>query len=168
MNTLKLIAISCSIILILILLFGICYLLTKKFKARINTDGKVKLSFSIWFGAIFLAGANIVNLTLNMVFEIIDNLIKIQSNDFSLELIKGIFSVIGVGFVWFLLWFFVVKFLTKFLPFELNEIEEMEEDNYGYFIIKGVIFLSIIFSLSPVLSLLLRTFIPNIQIPFYH
>lgn len=168
MNSLKLITISCTIVISFILLLLITYILTKSFKSKINSDGKLKISFGIWYGAIFLSGADIISNLINLVSEIIDNLIKIQPSKFYVELAKAISLTMGVSFIWFLLWFFVVKFLTKIIPLKLDENEEMEDDNFSYFIIKGIMLLSIIFSLSSVLSLFLRTLIPNVEIPFYH
>jgi len=144
------------------------YFLTKNFKSKINNDGKLKIAFAIWYAAMFLAGANIISSIINIIFEVIDNLIKIQPAKFYFELIKAISLVVGVGFIWLILWFLVIKFLTKIIPLKANEYEEMEEDNYGYFLIKGVMLIGLIFSLSPVLSLILRALIPNVEIPFYH
>jgi hypothetical protein len=168
MNTLKLITISCTIIISFILLLLITSLLTKSFKSKINKDGRLKISFGIWYAAIFLAGANIISSIINIVVEVIDNLIKIQPPKFYIELVKAISLIVGVGFIWLLVWFFAVKFLTKVMPLKTIDNEEMEDDNFGYFLIKGIMLLSIIFSLSSVLSLILRMLIPNVQIPFYH
>lgn len=168
MNSLKLITISCAITLSFILLLLIAYFLTKNFKSKINSDGRLKLSFGIWYAAIFLSGANIVSSITDIVFEVIDNLIKIQPHNFYFSLVKTISLVIGVGFIWFVLWFLVVKFLTKLIPLKLDENEEMEDDNFSYFIVKSGILIGIVFSLLSLLSLILRALIPNVEIPFYH
>lgn len=168
MNSLKLIAVFSSIIVSLILLVIITYFLTKSFKSKINGDGKLKLSFSIWYATIFLSGASIISCMIDVILEVIDNLIKIQPANFNIELIKGISLIIGVSFGWFILWFFVVKFLSRIIPIKVDEYEEMEDDNYSYFVLKGAILIGIILSLSSVLSLILRMFIPNVEIPFYH
>ncbi|RZK59189.1 MAG: hypothetical protein EOO91_05850 [Pedobacter sp.] len=168
MNSLKLITISCTIILSFILLLFLNYFLTRNFKSKINNDGKLKISFGIWYAAIFLAGATIISTIINVVIEVIDNLIKIKPEKLYLELIKATSLAVGVGFIWLFLWYLVVSFLTKMIPLKANEIEEMEEDNFGYFLIKGMMLLGLIFSLSSVLSMMLRTLIPNVEIPFYH
>ena len=168
MNPLKLITISITIVISLIVLLLMIYLLTKNFKSRIDNDGKLKLSFGIWYSAIFLSGANIISSIIQAVFETIDNLIKIQPVRLYLEIVKSLSLIVGVAFVWLVIWFFVIKFLTKIIPIRLNEQEEMEDDNFSYFLIKGVILIGVIFSLSSVLSLILRSLIPNVEIPFYH
>ncbi|KQB99955.1 hypothetical protein [Pedobacter sp. Hv1] len=168
MNSLKLIIISCSIILLLILLLLITHLLTKNFKSKINNDGKLKISFGIWYSAIFLSGANVISIVINTLSEVVDNLIKIRPVNLYLELIKITSLVIGVGFTWLILWFIVIKFLTKITHLKMDENEEMDDDNFSYFIIKGIMLFAIIFSLSSILSLILRLFIPNIETPFYH
>ncbi len=168
MNLLKSITISSFIVISFAVLFLIIYLLIKKFKSKINSDGKLKISYGVWYAAIFLAGSNVISSTTNVAFEALDNLIKIQPAKITLEILKAMSLIIGIGFIWLLLWFFVVKFLTKLIPFKNDENEEMEDDNFGYFIIKGVLLIGIIFSLSSVLILILRSLIPNIEIPFYH
>jgi hypothetical protein len=168
MNSLKLISISYFIVISFTLLLSISYLFIKKFKSIFNNDGKLKLSFGIWYGAIFLAGSNVISCLLNVVFEVVDNLIKIGPNKIYLESIKTISLIMGVGFFWFILWFMVVKFLSKLTYLKTNDIEEMEDDNFSYFIIKGAILLGIIFSLSSLLSLIIRALVPTIEVPFYH
>lgn len=168
MNSLKLITVSCAIILSFILLLLIAYFLTKNFKSKINSDGRLKLSFGIWYAAIFLSGANVISSITDIVFEVIDNLIKIQPANFYFALVKTISLVIGAGFIWLVLWFLVVKFLTKLIPLKFDENEEMEDDNFSYFIVKSAILIGIVFSLSSLLSLILRALIPNVEIPFYH
>lgn len=168
MNSLKLIAISSTIIISLTLLLFIIYLLTKKFKSKINLEGKLKTAFGIWYTSIFLSGASIISNITSITSEVLDNLTKIRSINLYVELVKTVSLVIGAGFIWLILWFFVVTFLTKIIPIKTDETEEMEDDCFGYFMIKGAMLIGIIFSLSPILSLMLRTLIPNIEVPFYH
>jgi hypothetical protein len=168
MNLLKLITISCSIVISFILLLFLIYFLTRNYKSKLNPDGKLKISFGIWFAAIFMAGTNVISTILSTTFELIDNIIKIQPPQLYTELIKAISLVIGTGFTWLILWFFVITFLTKIIPIKLDHHEEMEDDNFAYFLIKGIMLVGIIFSLSPLLSLILRALIPNVEIPFYH
>lgn len=168
MNYLKLIAISCVVIISVIILLVITHLLTKNIKSRINNEGRLKLSFGIWYSAIFLSGSNVISTIIDIVFEVIDNLIKIEPTNFYRELIGTISLVIGAGFIWFILWFLVVNFLTKIVPLKFNENEEMEDDNFSYFVVKASILIGIIFSISSVLKLILKVLVPNVEIPFYH
>lgn len=116
----------------------------------------------------FLSGANIISNILQTVFELADNLIKIQPTNLKLEFAKSTSLILGIGFIWFVLWLYVVKLLIKLVIPKVDESEEMDEDNFGYFTLRGVMLIGIVFSLSSVLTLILRTFIPNAEIPFYH
>jgi len=168
MNLLKLITISVSVTLTFLLLVFIIYFLTRKFKSKLNNDGRLKISYGIWYGALFLSGADIISTVINAVIEIIDNLIKINPTGFNLQLVKSISLIIGIGFIWFILWFFVVQFMTIALRLKTDEHQEMEDDNFSYFLIKSSILVGIIFSLSSLLMVILRAVIPNVEIPFYH
>ncbi len=168
MNSIKLITLVISVIFSFLLLVFIVYFLTKKFKSKLNNNGKLKISFGIWYAGLFLCGANIISTVINTLSELIDNLVKINPPNFNLQLIKSISLIIGIGFTWFILWFFVVKFLISSIRLKIDEHQEMEDDNFSYFIIKAAMLLGVIFSLSFLLSLVLRTFIPNVEIPFYH
>ncbi|KQR72327.1 hypothetical protein [Pedobacter sp. Leaf176] len=168
MNSLKLITISVSVILSFLLLIFIIYFLTNKFKSKLNEDGKIKVSFGIWYAALFLSGSDVISVVIDTVTEVIDNLLKINPPNFNLQLVQSISLIIGAGFIWFILWFLVIKFLINTIKIKVDEHQEMEDDNYGYFIIKAAMLIGLIFSLSPLLSLILRTLIPNVETPFYH
>lgn len=168
MSSLKLITISVSVILSFLLLLFSIYFLTKKFKSKLNNDGRLKVSFGIWYAALFLSGSNVISVVINSITEVIDNLVKINPPKFNLQLVQSISLIIGVGFIWFILWFFVIKFIINAIRLKVDEHQEMEDDNSSYFIIKAAMLIGLIFSLSSLLSLILRTLIPNVEVPFYH
>lgn len=58
--------------------------------------------------------------------------------------------------------------MTLYLLLVSNEQEEMGLNNVHYFLMRVAIFIGIIFSLSLVLDLLFRMFMPNIPAPFFH
>ncbi|WP_199140005.1 hypothetical protein [Pedobacter sp. ASV12] len=168
MNSLKPIAIAGTVTLLLMLLLLTAYLLTKRHKSKLNADGKLKRSYAIWYAAIFLSGAKIIAQVLEISIEIIDNLIKIHPAALLLTLCKAIALVSGSAFICFVSCVFITKTFIQLILFKTNENEEMEDDHVGYFIIKSAMLIGMVFSLSDVISLLLRTFIPAIQIPYYH
>lgn len=168
MNTLKLFTLPITILVSFILLLLIIHLVLKPFKARLDEEGKLKLSYGIWFASLFLSGANIITSIIRVGQEAADNIYKMQPKQMLVILIKSISSVVGLGFLWLLIWFFAVKFLTRIIVFKGNDEQEMSANNYGYFIVKGVILLGVVFSLSSILELVLRIAVPTIEIPFYH
>jgi len=168
MNSIKLITISSTVTLSFILLLFVIHLLTKGFKSKLNNKGRLKISFAIWYAALFLSGSSIISDIVNAVLEVIDNLININPTNLNVQLIKSGSLIIGVGFVWYFVWYFVVKFSVKVAQFKSDEHQEMEDDNFTYFIVKSAMLIGLIFSLSAILTLILRTLIPNIDMPFYH
>ena len=45
---------------------------------------------------------------------------------------------------------------------------EIEKNNIGYFILKGVVLVLLVFSLISIFEHLLRWFAPVVETPFYH
>ncbi len=84
------------------------------------------------------------------------------------EIAKIASLYIGLSVIWFLLWYLVSKvFVTIILGIQ-KEQEEMSLNNVYFFLIKGLIINVFIVSLSPVLEIIFRMVMPNIQLPFYH
>ena len=64
--------------------------LLRKEKNKSEIDGKIKISFGIWFSSILL-GATIINLkTITILNEALDNIYKVNSNELQIELIFAI------------------------------------------------------------------------------
>lgn len=168
MNSLKLISIAIIVITSFILLLLTTNLFTRQYKSRLNSKGKVKLSFAVWYAAIFLSGANIINSSIPLIIQSIDNIIKKNSSHLYQDIMKAISLLLGTAFVWFIAWLFIAKLFTKLIFFKTNELEEMEEDHYSYFIVKAMVLIGIVFSLAPLLSEVLRPLVPSIQTTFYN
>lgn len=167
MNIHKLFTPPITILISFTLLLFIIHLLLKHFKAKIDEEGKIKISYGIWFAALFLSGSNIITSIVAIGLEATDNIYKMQPTGIIMELIRATACIIGLGFVWFLIWYFIVKFLIK-MVYKTDDEQEMANDNYTYFLMKGVVLLGTIFSLSAIFELMLRMTIPTIDLPFYH
>lgn len=113
-------------------------------------------------------GASVITTVVIIVVETIYNLVKRHPAKIIQELLKAVSSILGLAFLWFLIWYFVVKFLTTMLLKNRNEEQEMSSDGTAYFILKGSILLGTTRSLTAVLKLILRIFIPNAEVHFYH
>jgi hypothetical protein len=168
MNTLKLFTLPITILISFVLLLLIIHLILKPFKAKKDEEGNLKLAYGIWFFALFMSGASIVTDVVRLSLEVVDNVIKIRPDQLILVMVRSIASITVLAFLWFLIWFYVVKFLTKIVVYKGSDAQEMSANNYTYFIIKGSILLGIVLSLSSVLELILRLVVPNIEVPFYH
>lgn len=168
MNLLKPLAIASTVILSFMLLLLTAYLFTKKHKSRLDEDGKLKRSYALWYAAIFLAGTKVIAQVLDISVEISDIVIKTRPNGLILTLTKAIALVVGSAFMWFVLCVFATQVLIPFVSFKTSESEEMADDHLGYFVIKSAMLIGVVFCSAAVVSLFLKTFVPAIQIPYYH
>ena len=44
---------------------------------------------------------------------------------------------------------------------------EIENNNNVYFLLNGVVFIGLVYSLMPIFEILLRIFFPSLEVPFY-
>lgn len=167
MNNLKLITLPLTILVLVVVLITIVQLLLRKFKNRIDDEGKMKSSYSVFFSILFLVGALVVKSAISIILEIIDALLKIHPQNLAVGFLKPASLVIGVSLIWYLVWFYIVKIIFRILYPKTNDEFEMERNSLEYFLAKGIVFFSLILSVSSILEILLRNFVPAIGIPFY-
>jgi hypothetical protein len=74
---------------------------------------------------------------------------------------------IGLTNTWLILWYFIAKALSVLFIGNRMEVYEIENNNYVYFVLRGIVFIGFVYSLMPVFDLVLRAFLPNIEIPYY-
>jgi hypothetical protein len=147
-----------------LLLFAMQIKFTKTLKN--NEDGKLKTSFSIWAGAIFLSSC----LMLTKMLTILNDALNIYKNFDSpiISAIKTASIYIGLSSIWIIILIFIINILSNFIFDDRNEKQEMENDNYAYFILKSLMLIGSILTLLPAFESLLKIFLPIIQTPFYH
>ena len=131
-----------------------------------NDEGKLKISFSIWIGAIFLSTSLILS---NMLATLIDALNIYESVNSSLiNTLKTTSIFVGLSALWIVMLIFIIKILSILLFGDRKEKHEMESDNFSYFILKSLMLIGFTIALMPALQSLLKMFLPIIQTPFYH
>ena len=81
---------------------------------------------------------------------------------------KKIIVFTGFTFIFTLLSYYVVHVLMVFAIGKRDESIEIEKENHGYFIIKGVLLVLLTFSLITVFQHFLGWFTLKIDTPFYH
>ena len=168
MNTSKTIALIIAGLIAIAIVLLIIQLLLKKLKQKSELDGKLKLSYGIWFATLFIAAVLVTVKTMTILSEAIDNIYKMNATNAIVETSKAASLFIGLSAVWFLVWYFIANLLSTLITGNRNEVNEMEADNYAYFLIKGVLIIGFILCLSPIFETLLRAFMPSVQLPFYH
>lgn len=134
--------------------------------SKTNDDGKLKNSFSIWAGAIFLASAFL----LSTMLKTLNDALNIYKNFDSpiVSSLKTASIYLGLSIVWMIILIFINNVLTNLIFENRNEKQEMESDNNAYFILKSLFLIGSTFALLPAFESLLKIFLPIIQTPFYH
>lgn len=143
-------------------------LLQLRFKkvSKINEDGKLKSSFSLWIGAIFLSTCIILSKALTTLNEGLNIYKSFDSPILNLFKIVSIF--IGLSFLWIFIISITINLLSNLIFEDRKEKQELEIDNYNYFILKSLLLLGSTIALLQVFENLLKIFLPVIQTPFYH
>ncbi|MBS1750379.1 MAG: hypothetical protein JST63_10785 [Bacteroidetes bacterium] len=168
MNTSKTVILTIAILIALVILIMTIQLLSRKTKNKNSEDGKLKLSYGIWFITFFLSGSLVMSKVVFVLNESIDNIYKTIPTKSLFESFKMGSLFIGLGIVWLLLWYFILNILSVLIMGKRNYVKEIETNNYSYFLVKGIILIGFTICLLPVFEIILREFMPNIQIPFYH
>lgn len=146
----------------------IIQLLLKKAKLKAEVNGTLNKSFAIYFSMLFLSTSVIQIKSISILSEAVDNIFKLKIEGAVFEVLKTSSIYTGISSLWFLLWYFVANVFAVISIGKRDDLIEIEKDNYTYFLIKGIILFGTIISLSSIFEMLLKFFIPSIQIPFYH
>lgn len=168
MNTSKTITLTIAAIIAIAIMLLIIQLFLRKLKPKSEQDGRLNNSYGVWFITLFIAAIITTSKTISMLSEAIDNIYKYVSNNVIGEVAKTSSLFIGLSAVWFMVWYFVANLLSVTIVGNRKDQNEIEADNVSYFLIKGVLIIGFILCLSSVYEIILRTFMPNAQIPFYH
>ena len=168
MNTSKTVILTIAVLIALAILIMILQILSRKVKNKNSEDGKMKNSYGVWFATLFLSGSLIMERVIFIFSETIDNVYKISSSNNLFESFKMGSLFIGSGVVWLLLWYFIVNILAIIIMGKRNDVKEIETDNYSYFLVRGILLIGFTICLLSVFEIILRGFMPSVQIPFYH
>jgi hypothetical protein len=131
-----------------------------------DEDGKLKSSFSIWVGAIFIASSLMISKMLTNLNDALNIYKSFDSSIISVLKTSSIF--LGLSAIWMVILIFIIKILSTLIFEDRKEKQEMENDNYSYFILKSLLLVGSTFALIPAFENLLKLFLPIIQTPFYH
>jgi hypothetical protein len=139
-----------------------------KFKklSKNNEDGKLKTSFSIWAGTIFLSSS----LMLSKMLTTLNDALNIYKSFDSpiISALKTSSIYVGLSAIWIVILVFIINILSNLIFEDRKEKQEMENDNYAYFILKSLMLVGSTLALLPAFESLLKIFLPIIQTPFYH
>lgn len=131
-----------------------------------NTEGKLKFSFSIWAGALYLSSSFMLAKMLSLLNDALTIYISFNSDIWAY--FKTISIFIGLTIASIIALNFLINVLSFLIFEDRKEIKEMENDNISYFILKSILIIGSTIALLPAFESLLKLFLPIIQTPFYH
>jgi hypothetical protein len=131
-----------------------------------NEDGKLKISFCIWVGTIFLSSSLMQSKMLSTLNDALNIYKSFESPIISALKTSSIF--IGLSAIWIVILILIINILSNLIFDDRKEKQEMENNNYTYFILKSLILFGTTIALLPAFESLLKIFLPIIQTPFYH
>lgn len=157
-----------AIVAISLMLMAIQFL-AKKLKIKLEIEEKSNISFSIWFGSLFISFILFLKVALNFVENAIELLIADNSigNTF-IAVMEKIAIFIGYTFLSTFLAYYIVNLIFKFSFENRTDSIEIEKDNMGYFATKGLVLMTLVYSLQTIFEHFLQWFSPVINTPFYH
>ncbi|MFC6095163.1 hypothetical protein ACFPVY_00770 [Flavobacterium qiangtangense] len=157
-----------AIVAFIIMLLAIQYL-TKKMNIKNDSSQKVNTSFSIWVSSLLVSFFIFLKIALEQVENSIEIIIKSESIDNTFfSVMQKITIFMGFTFLYtFLCYYLIDKSLQFVLGKRINNIE-IEKENVGYFLIKGISLLLFVYSVSFIFEHFLKWFMPVVEMPFYH
>ncbi|MDH7462591.1 hypothetical protein QEG73_14940 [Chitinophagaceae bacterium 26-R-25] len=168
MENTKAVILSIAAFISLAIIIMVIQFLSRKLKNKSHEDGKIKLSFGIWFSTFFLSASLIMARTIVVFGEAVDNVYKITPDRGLFESFKKGSLFIGLSILWLLIWYIAVNRLSYLVMGKRKPANEIDIDNYTFFIVRGILLIGFTICLLPAFDIILREFIPSVQIPFYH
>lgn len=167
MDTTKIITLTVIGIVAIAISLTIVQLFLRKEKSRSETDGKINPAYGVLF-ITWVATYTLLNSrSISILNEYIDTIYKTSSANPLFDIAKTSVFFIGLTNVWLILWHFIVKAFSILFAGKRNNANEIKSNHYVYFLMKAVVFIGFIYCLMPVFEMLLRYFLPSIEIPYY-
>ena len=167
MDTTKITTLTVIGIVTMALSLTIIQLFLRKEKARSENKEKITLAYGILFFT-WVAAFSLLNLkSLSILSEYIDTIYKTNSTKHLIGIIKTSVLFMGLINIWLIIIHFITKAFSMLFAGKRNDINEIENNHYVYFLMKGIVSIGLIYGMMPIFEILLRTFLPSIEIPFY-
>lgn len=151
------------------LMLMIIQYLGKKQNIIIEKEQKINISYSIWLTSFMVAFFILLKVSIEMIENSIELIINSISTDNAfIEVMQKISIFIGFTFVFTFLSYYLVHNVLKLTTGNRIDSIEIQKDNYGYFIIKGLTLIFFVLSIITLFEHFLSWFLPTIETPFYH
>lgn len=151
------------------LMMMIIQFLTKRLKVKPEDDDKMNVSYALWVTAIFIPFFMFLKVALEQTENAIEIIIysKTIDNTF-IAVMQKIAIYSGFTFLFTFLAYYIVHNILKLVMGNRTDSLEIEQNNTGYFIIKGIVLVLFVFSLITIFEHFLHWFAPVVETPFYH
>lgn len=167
MDTTKVITLTVIGIIAMAISLTITQLFLRKAKAKSENEGKINLAYGILFLGWVISFSLINMKSMSIMREHIDIVYKTNSANHLAEIATTSVLFIGLTNIWLILWYFITQAFSLLIAGKRTDTNEIANNHYTYFLMKGIVFIGYVYCLMPVFEMLLRTFLPNIEIPYY-
>jgi hypothetical protein len=167
MDTNKILILSVLGILALATSLTITQIFLRKVKSVSEFEGKIKPSYAILF-LTWMSGFTMLNTKIMTVMsENIDTISKTNATNPLPEIAKIASIFIGLGSTWLIILHYTTIAFSALFAGRRNELREVENNHFAYFLMRGLVFLGFAYSLLPAFEIMLRNFLPTFDLPFY-
>lgn len=167
MDTTKIIMLTLIGIIAMAISLTVTQLFLRKAKTKSENEGKINLAYGILFLGWVISFSLINVKSISIMSEFIDTVYKTNSANHMAEIATTSVMFIGLNNVWLILWYFITQAFSLLIAGKRKDINEIENNHYTYFLMKGIFFICFVYCIMPVFEMLLRIFLPSIEIPYY-
>ena len=160
----SIVAISATGLMLLALQF-----LAKKQNLQLQTENKISLAYTFWISSIMVAFFMYLKPALAQIENSIEIIIYSKTIDNTFwAVMQKIIIFVGFTFIFTFLSYFIVHNLLNLLLGKRSNKNESSNENIGYFILKGLLLIFLVFSITTIFEHFLGWFMPIVETPFYH
>ena len=157
-----------AVIATVLMLMAIQFL-AKKQNLKSQSENKINISFTIWITAIMTSFFLLLKIAVEKTENAIEIIIFSKTiNDTFIQVMQRIAIYTGFTFFFTFVIYYTVHNILKYTMGNRVGSIEMENNNYGYFTIKGVIQILLTIALLTIFDHFLNWFVPVVDTPFYH
>lgn len=155
-------------IVAIVIMFQLIQFIAKRRNIKSQNNDRTSLSYTMWFGTFLISFTLYLKIALQQIESSIEFLIYANEieNTF-LAVMEKISIFIGFTFVATFLTNYLMTFFINILFGKRIESHEIENENYGYFLIKGLSVIALVIVTIPLFEHFLMWFLPKIETPFY-
>lgn len=168
-------ALACVTTITILLLIVIVHLLNRRFIGIKDELNKESTTYGIWYAGTIISAGLIFWQSITVSKETIENVYQqsliIQNTKAELPFwiaMKSAILLLGVSALWFILWYYITIASTKLIVGNKDDREEMLAFNTNYFLVRAGLQISFSLIFLPFLLFILRGFLPQTSVTFYH